>query len=227
LILLTPVESRVELGAAAALLEPERSDAVRVAAFVSRAPAHDVLRLAAGEDAELVMLETAAAALRAPAGPEPAGAACDVAFFVDSPGELPGSHIAVLFGGAPEDWKAVEVASVLAQACGLPLRLLGADLTGRDASTALARAALVVQRFVGVPTEPALFDPGDSRSLAAVASGGTLVAGISSWGEAGLSATRLRLLEAGVPMLLVRGGPRPSLLAPARSLTLFSWSLLG
>ncbi len=129
----------------------------------------------------------------------------------------------MLFGGAAEDWKAVEIAAVLARSCRLSLRLLGVE----DASTLLARAALVVQRFVGVATEPALFDPRDAQSPAVAAAGGTMVAGIAGWSDHGLSPARLRLLEAGVPLLLVRGGPRPSILAPARSLTLFSWSLHG
>jgi DNA-binding SARP family transcriptional activator len=223
LILLTPVEASDALAPASALLEPERSDAVRVATFVSRTPVRDVLRLAADEDAELVVLETSGAALTTAPAPELAGAACDIAFFVDAPGDLPGAQITVLFGGAAEDWKAVEIAAVLARSCGLSLRLLGVE----DASTLLARAALVVQRFVGVATQPALFDPRDPQSPAVAATGGTMVAGISGWSDRGLSPARLRLLEAGVPLLLVRGGPRPSLLAPARSLTLFSWSLLG
>jgi len=223
LILLTPVVDRGVLAPASALLEPERSDDVRVAAFVSQSPIRDVLRLAADEDAELVVLETPAASLSTRPAPDLAAAACDIAFFVDAPGDLPGAQITVLFGGAAEDWKAVELAAALARSCGLPLRLLGVE----EASTLLARAALVVQRFVGVATEPALFDPADAQSPALAAAGGTMVAGISAWGDRGLSPARLRLLEAGVPLLLVRGGPRPSLLAPARSLTLFSWSLLG
>jgi DNA-binding SARP family transcriptional activator len=223
LVLLTPVADRGALAPASALLEPERSDDVRVAAFVSQTPVRDVLRLAADEDAELVVLETPAAALNTRPSPDIAAAACDIAFFVDAPGELPGAQITVLFGGAAEDWKAVELAAVLARSCSLPLRLLGLE----EASTLLARAALVVQRFVGVATEPALFDPADAQSPALAAAGGTMVAGISAWGDGGLSPARLQLLEAGVPLLFVRGGPRPSLLAPTRSLTLFSWSLLG
>jgi hypothetical protein len=129
----------------------------------------------------------------------------------------------VLFGGAAEDWKAIEVAAVLARACGVPLRLAGVHSDGGDASTLLARAALVVQRFAGIATEPALFDPELPASLTEIAAGGTLIAGVAS----GLPTSRLRLAEVGVPLLLIVPGPRPGLLAPAHTLTRFSWSLLG
>ncbi|MGZ4412507.1 MAG: AfsR/SARP family transcriptional regulator, partial [Gaiellaceae bacterium] len=119
LVLFTPVATREELAAASALLEPHRSGETRVAAFVTREPVRDVLRLAAGEAAELVVLEPAPEALATTELQQPA---CDMALFVDAAGELPGSSVTVLFGGAPEDWKAIEVAAVLSRGCGVPLR---------------------------------------------------------------------------------------------------------
>ena len=224
LILFIPVALREELAAASALLEPHRSEETRVAAFVTRDPNRDVLRLAADEAAELVVLECAPETVATTRLEQPA---CDVALFVDAAGELPGSSVTVLFGGAPEDWKAIEVAAVLARACGVPLRLAGVHSGGGDASTLLARAALVVQRFAGIATEPVLFDPEFPASLTEIALGGTLVAGAAGGRPDGLPAGRLRLAGIGVPLLLIVPGPRPGLLAPAHTLTRFSWSLLG
>jgi DNA-binding SARP family transcriptional activator len=224
LILFAPVAAREELAAATALLEPHRSGETRVAAFVTRDPGRDVLRLAVDEGAELVVLERAPEAL---AATQLEQSACDVAVFVDADGELPSSSVTVLFGGAPEDWKAIEVAAVFSRACGVPLRLAGVHSGGGDASTLLARAALVVQRFAGIATEPALFDPELPGSLAEIAAGGTLVAGVAGGRGGPLPASRVRLADLGVPLLLIVPGPRPGLLAPAHTLTRFSWSLLG
>ena len=109
----------------------------------------------------------------------------------------------------------------------MPLRLAGAQSGGGDASTLLARAALVVQRFAGIATEPALFDPALPGSLGEIVAGGTLIAGVAAGRGGTLPASRLRLAELGVPLLLIVPGPRPGLLAPAHTLTRFSWSLLG
>jgi hypothetical protein len=227
LILLAPVAEGAGLAAAAARLEAERSASVRVAAFVTAAPGRDVLRLARAEGAELVVLEATSETLAAPLTPELGEAECDVALFLDAPGELPGSAVSVLFGASEGDWKAVELGAALARAAGVPLRLVGAALPTADASQLLARAALVVQRFASIETSSALFDPADERSLAASVAGGTLLADGAFRGVEAPAASRRRLASLGVPLCLVRAGLRPGLLAPAQALTRFSWSLGG
>ena len=227
LVLLTPVLRSDELAAASALLDAERSDLVRVAAFVTRDPGRQIARLAVAEAAELVVVETAHAALQDAALGELRQAGCDVALFVDGPGALPGSAISVLFGGSADDWKAVELGAVLARAASVTLRLVGVDLGGDDASGLLAQASLVVQRFAGIGTQPVLFRPGETGSLAGAVAGGPLVAGTGGGDDERLPVSRMRLGELGVPLLLLTPGPRPGLLAPAQALTRFSWSLVG
>ncbi len=209
LILLLPVARSEELAAASAALDAHRSEHVRVATFVTRSPERDVLRLAGDEAADLVVLP---AELTAPLAPAP----CDIVLVAGPPAGAPAT-VSVLFGGATDDWKGLELATALARAHGAQLRLCGAERGARDASGLLARASLVVQRFAGVAAEPVLFS--DEASLAAAVAGGVLVA------AAGSSASRARLAGLGVPLLLLLPGPRPGLLAPSQALTLFSWSL--
>ena len=223
LILLTLAADRGGLAEASKRLERHRSARVRVAAFVSRRPGVDVARLAAEEGAELVVLDTPPSAL---AEPVPAGlreAACDVALFVDAAAGLPTAAVTVLFGGADDDWRALELGAVFARAWSVPLRLAGVE----NASALLARAALVVQRFAAVPTSPALFAPDDPATLAAAAAGSLLVAGAGSATTGALPPSRSRLGALGLPVLLLRPGVRPGVLAPAHTFTRFSWSLLG
>ena len=221
LILLTVVTEGADVAGAARRLEPYRSGQLRVAAFVSGRPGHDLVRLAAEESAELLVVETTAAALR---GPVPAGlrdASCDVAFFVDAPPDLPAGAVTTLFGGADDDWRALELGAMLARAWDVPLRLAGTE----SASALLARAALVVQRFAAVATAPALFAPDDPSSLASAAAGSLLLAGVGSTPTGTMPASRSRLGELGVPVLVLRPGLRPGMLAPSHTLTRFSWSL--
>jgi DNA-binding SARP family transcriptional activator len=223
LILVTPVPDRSGLAEASRRLEPQRSARVRVAAFVSRQPGADVARLAAEEGAQLVVLDTPPSAL---AEAVPAGlreAACDVALFVDAAVDLPAAAVTVLFGGSADDWRALELGAMLARAWSVPLRLAGAE----DASVLLARAALVVQRFAAVSTAPALFAPDDPATLAAAAAGSLLVAGAGSAAAGALPPSRSRLGALGLPLLLLRPGVRPGVLAPSHTFTRFSWSLLG
>jgi DNA-binding SARP family transcriptional activator len=190
LILLAPVERADELPDAAARVEAQRADDVRVAAFVSEDVARDVGRLARDEGAELVVL--------------------DGVHFVDAPGGALPADVAVLFGGSDEDWRALELGAALARAHGVTLRLVGSE----EASALLARAALVVQRFAGIATVPTLFDRG-ADSLARAVAGAVLVA------------SRRPAAAPGVPMLVLPDAVRPGLLAPAETMTQFSWSLLG
>ena len=72
------------------------------------------------------------------------------------------------FGGAREEWAALELGAWLARAHGLPLRLLGVEAGDgrRDASRMLASASLVLQRFTGTGAETALVPPGADGILA-------------------------------------------------------------
>jgi len=215
----------VDLVADAAELR-ERASALgglegRTAAFVSEAPGADLARLASEQDAELVV-----------SGPLAAeelerlltAAPCDVAL-APRP-ELsfePAAPVTVPFGGAREEWAALELAAWIARAHGLRLTLLGTEaIEGRrDASRLLASASLALQRFAGTSAEPVLVAPGAAGILEQPAS---LV--VASLPTLELDRTRAELAaRTTVPLLLVRGGLRPSGLAPEQTMTRFSWSL--
>ena len=192
------------------------NDGVRTAAFTTSEPVADTVRLAIEQEAELVVVTTAPDDLLA-------RAPCDVAL-TNSVGMLGGGAVLVPFGGAREEWPALELGAWLARAHDVPLRLLGVEASGehRDASRALAGASLALQRFAGVSAETALVSPGADGVLGE--GGGAIVASLPR-GE--LDATRRALLAAAVPVLLVHGGLRPSGLAPDLTMTRFSWSLSG
>ena len=131
--------------------------------------------------------------------------------------------VLVPFGGGREEWAAIEVGAWLARAHGLPLHLLGreAGRAGRDASRLLASASLALQRFAGTIAEPVVVPAGAQGILSRP--GSVVVAALPA-GE--LDQTRRRLVElTTLPLLLVSAGPRPSGLAPDRTLTRYSWSL--
>jgi DNA-binding SARP family transcriptional activator len=193
----------------------------RTAVFVSDAPGADLSRLAAEQDAELLI-----------AGPLAAdelegllaAAPCDVAL-APRP-ELsfePTAPVVVPFGGAKEEWAALELAAWIARSHELALTLLGTEaMEGRrDASRLLASASLALQRFAGTTAEPVLVQPGAEGILEQPAA---LIVGSLPTPE--LDRTRVELLDrTRVPLLLVHGGLRPSGLAPEQTLTRFSWSL--
>jgi hypothetical protein len=137
----------------------------------------------------------------------------------------------VPFGGAEHDWAAVEVAAWISRASEAPLRLAGAEgdpgLGKRDASRLLASAALLVQRAVGVATEPLLVPRGPEGIVRASDSAGLVVGGLSGrWHDEGLGETRVSIAErARCATLFVRRGLRPGGLAPKDGLTRFTWSL--
>ena len=192
------------------------SAAVRVAAFTSDTPADDLARLAAEQQAELLVVADSAFV--------PAAAACDVALarLPERPFS-PAAPVVAPFGGRRDEWAALELAAWLAHAHGLPLRLLGANATDeqRDASRMLASASLALQRFTHVAAEPVLVPPGPEAVLAQESS---MI--VASFPPGELDASRRRLLDgAAVPVLLVRPGLRPSGVAPDHTLTRFSWSL--
>ena len=205
----------------------------RVAAFTSGDHAADVVRLASAYDVELLLLDAPPglendrlpAALAAVLDRSPA----DVAVLTN-PVRGGGEGVFVPFGGNEHDWAALELGARLALALSVPLRLAGttADFaTGRrDASRLLADASLAVKRVAGVTAVPLLADP---RALTeAVRDATVVVVGISPrWRLEGIGNVRRAIVAAGLPVLIVRRGPRPGPLAPDETRTRFTWSVAG
>jgi DNA-binding SARP family transcriptional activator len=212
------------LGPATAVLR-EAAPGARVAAFTSESPGEDAVRLAAEQDAAVLLL---AAPDDGAIDPELAislrAAACDVALVA---GAAPAGTGPVLvpFSGSAHDWAAAELGASLG---GGAVTLLGvAGSAGRrDASRLLANASLALQRGAGVRADTLLAGPGAGGVLEAAAGAAAVVTGLSErWQREGIGSTRARLLrEAPCPVLLVRRGVRPGTLAPAEALTRFSWS---
>ena len=215
--------------------------AVRAVAFTTADPAGDLLRLAAEQPIDLVLLDGRRPLLgegvpRGPVGEVLLAAPCDVAVLVQRErGPVaagPGRPVLVPFGGADHDWAALELGAWVASSAGAPLRLLGAagdDDGRRDASRLLGNASLVLQQLAGVAAEPLLIAPGREGVLRAAAGAGLLVVGLSErWREEGLGATRAEIARsAPVPTLFVRRGARQGALAPPDSVTRFAWSSIG
>ena len=224
-------DERDVTGAAAAVNARRASlgDSVRSAAFTSREPARDVVRLATNYDVELVLLdgpgespsELASAVQRSPA---------DVALFFGAGVEWTrGAGIFVAFGGAENDWAALELAAWLASAAQASLKLVGTagdpSRGRRDASRLLADASLAVQRVVGVAAEPLLAEPTREALRAALVPAAVVVTGFPARWPAESGGRQSAVLHAGPPALLVHRGTRPSGLAPRESRTRFSWAL--
>jgi DNA-binding SARP family transcriptional activator len=199
-VLLVELVDAAGLAHAAARLDRLRAPGIRTACFTSDDPAADAVRLATEQEADLLVVT------------EPLdGAPCDVAVLFDRAPFEPSGPIVAPFGGGRDEWPALELAAWLARAHELPLRLVGVEATGekRDASRTLAAASLALQRFAGIAPEPVIgpvIEQAGSLIVASLARGAELAA------------------RAAVPVLLVRGGLRPSGLAPERSLTRFSWT---
>ena len=218
-----------------------RGLAVRSVAFTSADPAGDLLRLAAEQPVDLVLLDGRRPLLgegvpRGPVGEVLLRAPCDVAVLVQrEAGPLAvdrGHPVLVPFGGADSDWAALELGAWVASSYRAPLRLLGAagdDAGRRDASRLLGNASLVLQQLAGVAAEPLLIEPGRQGVLDAAAGAGLLVIGLSErWRQEGLGATRAEIARsAPVPILFVRRGGRQGALAPPDSVTRFAWSSIG
>jgi DNA-binding SARP family transcriptional activator len=189
---------------------------LRTAAFTSANPAADLERLAADQQAELLVVSELEAI--------PPQGACDVAFAPRPDLPFTASDLVMVpFGGRREEWAALELGAWLARAHDLTLRLLGVESKGprRDATRLLAGASLALQRFAATTAEPVIVPPGADGILAQA---GSLV--VASLPPDGLDATRQSLIErTAVPLLFVRPGLRPSGLAPDQTLTQFSWSL--
>jgi Kef-type K+ transport system membrane component KefB len=204
-------------------------------AFTSVDVGRDLSRLAEREPVDLTLLDGRRPLLgggipRGEVGTVLADAPSDVAVLVSRDdgvaGLGPSAPILVPFGGAEHDWAALELAAWLGAATGAPLQLAGARGAERDASRLLADAALVVQRFVGVNTEPVLIEPGREGILAAAGGAALLVMGLSErWRQEGLGGARSEIAAAApAPILFVRRGSRAGALAPREDVTRFSWS---
>jgi DNA-binding SARP family transcriptional activator len=225
-----------DLSAATAALDrarrdvAERGTTVRVAAFSSSAPADDIVRLGAKQDADLLVLSTHGDPFAGPYAPVFEQATSDLAVLVEQGGAPAAGAIVVPFGAFEHDWAALELGAWAAAALERPLRLIGAmdqGARGRDASRLLADASLIVQHTTGVVAEPLLGPPG-LEGVATLAHGaGLLVLGLSDrWRTEGLGETRRALVESPpAPTVLVRRGLRPSGIAPQATLTRFTWSI--
>jgi len=215
----------------------ERGVAARATAFTSIDPGADLVRLAGREGVDLVVLDGRRPLLgqgvpRGSVGAVLEKASCDVAVLVareDQPIVIgPDQAVLVPFGGAEHDWGALELGAWIASVNGAPLKLLGAaaDGQGRDASRLLADAALLVQRFTAVESEPIIAEPGREGVVSAAQGAGLLVIGLSDrWRREGLGPTRSEIAQAApAPILFVRRGSRPGALAARGDVTRFAWS---
>jgi DNA-binding SARP family transcriptional activator len=230
LLLSALVEDPEELQSVSAALEACRaglSAPCRAAAFTSREPARDIVRLAGNYEVELAVLQ-ASDALHQAVEHSPADVAVCHGAAVDW---STGRGVYVPFGGSENDWAALELGAWLASAAATTLRVVGtkADETRgrRDASRLLADASLAVQRTVGVAAEPLLVEADAAALAESVAEASVVVAGFPArWPHEGLGETRQAMVDAsGIPVLLVHRGLRPGGLAPSETRTRFSWSL--
>jgi DNA-binding SARP family transcriptional activator len=206
----------------------ERGLRVRAASFVSAQPAADLVRLAAEQDVDLVLVDASRDLLRDPMLAELlARAPCDVAVLVGD--ETRPGPVLVPFVGAKHDWAAVELGAWAAAALDVPLLLAGPREAagGGGASRLLASASLAVQLTLGVMVEPLLIEPDPAALLAAAADAALVVVGLTDrWRRDGLGPVRETLaVEARPPVMLVKRGLRPGGLAPRESRTRFTWSI--
>lgn len=230
LIIARAIVRGADLGAAAEeLRELQRTlktDGViaRTAAFSTDRPGHDLARIAAEQEVDLVVVDAPEGLLDDPMLADLLLAApCDVAIALGSPARGP---VLVPFSGADHDWSAIEIGAWLALARDDPLWLAGPQEGERNASRLLASASLALQRAVGVTAEPRLLEPGVDALVAAASEASVVVVGLTDrWTEDGLGPVRSALAAAATPTLLVRRGLRPGGLAPPEGLTRFTWTV--
>jgi DNA-binding SARP family transcriptional activator len=233
--LLVPGEALRE---AASQLEARRAALVnegvptRAAAFTSDDPGADVVRLAAQQDVDLVLLDARGTTFPAHVTTVLEEAPSDVALLVGGdPGTRDEGAIVVPFGGGEHDWSALELGAWLAAGRGALLEVCGAIADGalgrRDASRLLATASLVVQQLAGVAAQPVLTDATVGGVVEAASNALALVLGLSDrWRTEGLGEARAAIAAAvAAPCLAVRRGLRPGGLSPPESATRFTWSL--
>jgi DNA-binding SARP family transcriptional activator len=236
-LIVAGVVPAAELGVATAALAARRAElvaaglAARTAAFSSPSRGEDIVRLAAQENVDLLVMDAGDRPLDGDARVALEQAPCDVALLAERGGPLREGPVVVPFGAGGHDWAALNLGAWVARATDAPLRLIGSAADrgqeARDASRLLADASLIVQRTAGIVAEPMLASPG-RRGVVALAEGaGLLVVGLSDrWREEGLGRVRGELAKAPpAPTVFVRRGTRPSGLAPAETRTQFGWSL--
>jgi DNA-binding SARP family transcriptional activator len=234
LIVASLVPSADELTAANDLLRARqdrlagRGVVARAACFTTTSAAQDALRLATEQDVDLLLL----AGSRTPLDDELTralldAAPCDVGVLVERDGTVNSGPVLVPFGGGEHDWTAIEIGAWLAGALDVRLHLAGPRETDRDASRLLASASLATQRAFGVAADPLLVEPGAPALVAAADDAALVVVGLTDrWRRDGLGEVRAALAAgARPPVLLARSGVRPGGLAPAESLTRFTWSV--
>ena len=203
----------------------------RTAAFTSVTPGHDLARLAAEQDVELLVVDAPDGLL------EDARllalldhAPCDVAILASGQPPRPGP-ILVPFSGSEHDWAAVELGAWLARGNRRVLQLAGASTggEGRDASRLLANASLAVQRGLGIAAEPVIVEPSPPALVTVARTAGVVVVGLPDrWRTAGLGRTRAALaVDPELTTVLVRRGLRPGGLAPRQEGTRFTWTIAG
>jgi hypothetical protein len=219
------VRTAGELEAATAQLR-DTAPAARVAAFTSDDPGGDTVRLAAEQDAAILLLALAdPAEIGAQAATVLRAAPCDVALLAGA-SPPPGGPVLVPFAGHSHDWAAAELGAWLGGGSVTLLGIRGGDGARRDASRLLASASLALQRGAGIRADTLLTGTGAGGVLEAATDAATLVVGLSErWQSEGLGAARAKLArEAPCPVVFVRRGVRPGGLAPPGALTRFTWS---
>jgi DNA-binding SARP family transcriptional activator len=232
LILTRPVAAAAHLPAASADLQRRREELLangifaRAAAFTTASPGEDIVRIAAEQDVDLLVVDGSSELLDDPVLAALLDKApCDVAVLVRD--EVGVGAVFVPFTGADHDWAAVEIGAWIARGQDVPLLLAGSGRGPRDASRLLANASLAVQRALGVAAQPLLVEPRAGDLVHAADQAALVVAGLSDrWLKDGLGPVRSALAtDARPPVVLVRRGLRPSGLAPPESHTRFTWSI--
>jgi DNA-binding SARP family transcriptional activator len=241
LILARLLRDNRDLAAASSGLSGQRNALVqegvssRTAVFTTDAPGTDAVRLATEHEVDLVLLDADRSLIETGRPDRDLAtvlqhAPCDTAVLFGR-GHIGAGPVVTPFGGAGHEWAAIELAAWLAHSLGTTLRLLGTDadpvVGRRDASRLLSRASMLVQKVVGIDTEPVLIRPGHEGVLEAARDASLLVVGLPErWTTEGIGPARLAVAtEAGVPTLFVRRGLRPGGLAPSETLTRFTWTL--
>jgi DNA-binding SARP family transcriptional activator len=202
----------------------------RVAAFSTPTPGADLVKFAAHHDVAMIIANGASIGgrWRTTISELLASATCDVVLSFRDGDPPPRTTVLVPFGGGEHDWAALELAAELARLADVPLVLAGAAAqAGADASRMLAVASLIVQRTFGLTPEPVIVASGAAGVLERARGARLIVVGVSArYRSDGLGHSREMIVrEARVPVLAVRHGRRPGLLAPPERLTRFGWSL--
>jgi DNA-binding SARP family transcriptional activator len=232
LILVRPNVGRVHLNAVSVDLARRRDRlrtegiVARTAVFTSADPGRHVVRIAAEQDVDLLLVDAPPNLLEdLELRKILSSAPCDVGVLAG--GVIRPGPVVVPFVGAEHDWAAIEIAAWLAAAIDAPLRIAGPATDEDDSSRLLADASLAVQRAFGTAAEPVLLEPGADDLVRLAGESGVVVGGLSDrWRVEGLGPVRAALTAGGTPALLVRRGLRPGGLAPPASYTRFTWTVL-